>query len=120
MASAELTLAAAPSLCDKLRQLDEAKVLLLLGSGAGAPGHLHSRATWQEIDFWVSRCGLPAVRAIRAATHDAATALGVGHQAGAISPGKIADVIAVRGDVLRSPALLQSVDVVIKRGRRVR
>ena len=120
VASAEMTLAAAPSLCDKLRQLDEAKVLLLLGSGAGAPGHLHARATWQEIDFWVNRCGLPAVRAIRAATHDAATALGVGHQAGAISPGKIADVIAVRGDVLRSPALLQSVDVVIKRGRRVR
>jgi len=115
-----LPLVDSTGLCEKLRQLDEAKVLLLLGSGAGAPGHLHSRATWQEIDFWVSRCGLPAVRAIRAATHDAATAMGVGHQSGAISPGKIADVIAVRGDVLRSPALLQSVDVVIKRGRRVR
>jgi hypothetical protein len=107
-------------LCDRLRQLDEAGVLLLVGSGAGAPGHLHSRATWQEIEFWVSRCGLPAVRAIRAATHDAATAMGVGHLSGALSPGKIADVIAVRGDVLRTPALLQSVDVVIKRGRRVR
>ena len=107
-------------LCDKLRQLDDAKVLLLLGSGAGAPGHLHSRATWQEIDFWVRQCGIPAVRTIRAATHDAATAMGVGHESGAISPGKIADVIAVRGDVLRDPGLLQSVDVVIKRGRRVR
>jgi imidazolonepropionase-like amidohydrolase len=117
---ASLPLVDPTGLCEKLRQLDDAKVLLLLGSGAGAPGHLHSRATWQEIDFWVSRCGLPAVRAIRAATHDAATAMGVGHQSGAISPGKIADVIAVRGDVLRSPALLQSVDVVIKRGRRVR
>jgi cytosine/adenosine deaminase-related metal-dependent hydrolase len=111
---------AAPGLCEKLRQLDEAKVLLLLGSGAGEPGHLHSRATWQEIDFWVRDCGLPAVRAIRAATHDAATAMGVGHESGAISPGKIADVIAVRGDVLRNTGLLQSVDVVIKRGRRVR
>ena len=107
-------------LCDKLRQLDEAKVLLLLGSGAGAPGHLHSRATWQEIDFWVRQCGIPAVRAIRAATHDAATAMGVGHETGSISPGKIADIIAVRGDALRDPGLLQSVDVVIKRGRRVR
>jgi imidazolonepropionase-like amidohydrolase len=107
-------------LCEKLRQLDEAKVLLLVGSGAGAPGNLHSRATWQEIDFWVTNCGLPAVRAIRAATHDAATAMGVGHQSGAISPGKIADLIAVRGDVLRTPALLQSVEVVIKHGRRVR
>ena len=111
---------AAPPLCARLRQLDEAKVLLLLGSGAGASGHLHSRATWQEIDFWVRDCGLPAVRAIRAATHDAATAMGVGHESGAISPGKIADIIAVRGDVLRDPALLQSVDVVVKRGRRVR
>ena len=112
--------AVAPALCGKLGQLDEAKVLLLLGSGAGEPGHLHSRATWQEIDFWVRDCGLPAVRAIRAATHDAATAMGVGHQTGAISPGKIADVIAVRGDVLRDPALLQSVDIVVKGGRRVR
>jgi imidazolonepropionase-like amidohydrolase len=111
---------AAPALCEKLRQLDDAKVLLLLGSGAGGAGHLHSRATWQEIDFWVRDCGLPAVRAIRAATHDAATAMGVGHESGAISPGKIADVIAVRGDVLRNTGLLQSVDVVIKRGRRVR
>jgi imidazolonepropionase-like amidohydrolase len=112
--------AAATALCEKLRQLDEAKVLLLLGSGAGDPAHLHSRATWQEIDFWVRDCGLPAVRAIRAATHDAATAMGVGHESGAISPGKIADVIAVRGDVLRNPGLLQSVDIVVKRGQRVR
>jgi imidazolonepropionase-like amidohydrolase len=112
--------AAAPTLCDKLRQLDEAKVLLLLGSGAGEPAHLHSRATWQEIDFWVRQCGLPPERAIRAATHDAATAMGVGHESGAISPGKIADVIAVRGDVLRNPGLLQSVDIVVKRGRRLR
>ena len=62
----------------------------------------------------------PAVRAIRAATHDAATAMGVGHESGAISPGKIADIIAVRGDVLRNPGLLQSVDIVVKAGRRVR
>lgn len=120
IAATELPVAAAPSLCEKLRQLDQANVLLLLGSGAGAPGHLHSRATWQEIDFWVRDCGIPATRAIRAATHDAATAMGVGHESGAISPGKLADVIAVRGDVLRDPGLLQSVDIVIKRGRRVR
>jgi hypothetical protein len=107
-------------LCDRLGQLDEAKVLLLVGSGAGEPGHLHSRATWQEIEFWVRRCGMPVERAIRAATHDAATAMGVGHESGAISPGKIADLIAVRGDVLRDPGLLQSVDIVVKRGRRIR
>ena len=37
---------------------------------------------------------------------------------GTISPGKFADVIAVRGDVLRHVDLLQDVDVVIKGGVR--
>jgi imidazolonepropionase-like amidohydrolase len=46
--------------------------------------------------------------------------MGVGHETGTLAPGKFADVIAVRGDALRNPDLLQNVDVVIKRGRRVR
>jgi imidazolonepropionase-like amidohydrolase len=108
------------TLCTRLGQLDAAKVQLLLGSDAGVPGHLHSRATWQEVDFWVRRCGMPIERAIQAATHDAAVAMGVGYESGTLSPGKYADVIAVRGDLLRHPDLLQFVDIVIKRGRRVR
>ena len=107
--------------CDRLRQLDDAKVLLLLGSDAGAPGHLHSRATWQEIDFWVrqlrhaGRAHDPRGDA-RRRNRDGRRAMSPARSA----PGKIADIIAVRGDVLRDPDLLQSVDVVIKRGRRVR
>jgi imidazolonepropionase-like amidohydrolase len=108
------------TLCDKLRGLADTGARLLLGSDAGAPGHLHSRATWQEIDFWVRSCGIPVERAIQAATHDAAMAMGVGHESGALAPGKYADVIAVRGDLLRHPDLLQFVEIVIKRGRRVR
>ena len=110
----------ARTLCAKLGQLEDAKLRLLVGSDAGAPGHLHSRATWQEIDFWVHRCGMPVERAIKAATYDAAMAMGVGHESGALVPGKYADVIAVRGDLLRHPDLLQFVDIIIKRGRRVR
>ncbi len=106
--------------CTKLRQLEDARLQLLLGSDAGVPGHLHSRATWQEVDFWVRQCGIPVERALQAATHDAATAMGVGHETGTLAPGKYADVIAVRGDLLRHPALLQSVDIVILHGRRVR
>jgi imidazolonepropionase-like amidohydrolase len=116
----EMPAVRALALCDKLRQLTDAKVALVLGSDAGAPAHLHSRATWQEVDFWVHDCGIPVERAIQAATHDAATAMGVGHESGALAPGKIADVIAVRGDLLRHPDLLQFVDIVIKHGRRVR
>jgi imidazolonepropionase-like amidohydrolase len=39
-------------------------------------------------------------------------------EAGTVSPGKKADVIAVRGDVLRHVDLLQDVDLVIKGGVR--
>ena len=116
----EMPTVRARTACAKLRQLDDAGLRLLLGSDAGAPGHLHSRATWQEVDFWVSRCGMPVERAIQAATHDAALAMGVGHESGTLAPGKYADVIAVRGDLLRHPDLLQFVDIVIRRGRRVR
>jgi imidazolonepropionase-like amidohydrolase len=42
----------------------------------------------------------------------------VDRNVGTISEGKYADIIAVRGDVLRYIDLLQRVDVVIKRGRR--
>jgi imidazolonepropionase-like amidohydrolase len=42
----------------------------------------------------------------------------VDDQVGTVSEGKYADIIAVRGDVLRYINLLQGVDIVIKRGRR--
>jgi imidazolonepropionase-like amidohydrolase len=42
----------------------------------------------------------------------------VDREVGTISEGKYADIIAVRGDVLRYINLLQGVDVVIKHGTR--
>jgi imidazolonepropionase-like amidohydrolase len=110
----------APTLCTKLRQLELAGVRLVLGSDSGAPAHLHTRAAWQEIDYWVRACGLDPMVAIRAATHDAAAAMRVEHESGTLTPGKYADIIAIRGDVLRNPALLQRVDIVIRHGQRYR
>ena len=41
-------------------------------------------------------------------------------EVGTVTPGKYADLIAVRGDVLRSIDLLSRPDLVIKRGVRYR
>ena len=41
-------------------------------------------------------------------------------QVGTVSAGKYADIIAVRGDVLRYISLLQRVDIVVKHGVRYR
>lgn len=56
--------------------------------------------------------GVPPLEAIRAATSEAAAALGWEERVGALRPGLLADMIAVRGDpaadirALRSPALV--------------
>jgi imidazolonepropionase-like amidohydrolase len=42
----------------------------------------------------------------------------VDDKTGTISEGKYADIIAVRGDVLRYINLLQKVDIVVKHGKR--
>jgi imidazolonepropionase-like amidohydrolase len=44
----------------------------------------------------------------------------VDRDVGTVTPGKYADIIAVKGDVLRYIALLQRVDVIVKRGVRHR
>ncbi|MFZ9059796.1 MAG: amidohydrolase family protein [Steroidobacteraceae bacterium] len=110
----------AAGLCPKLRQLQEAGVRLVIGSDSGAPGHLHTRAAWQEVDDWVRNCGIDPMFAIQAATREAAAAMGLEHESGTLSPGKYADIIAVRGDLLRHPALLQRLDIIIRHGRRFR
>ena len=62
--------------------------------------------------------GIDPMVAIRAATYWPSVAMKVSDQVGTVSEGKYADIIAVRGDVLRHINLLQNVDIVIKHGRR--
>jgi len=55
-----------------------------------------------------------------ATTSAAAGLLGVGDQAGSLSPGKRADVVVVAGDPFNLAALKQSIRAVYKDGRAVR
>ena len=109
-----------PTLQRKFAQLREAGIVLLIGTDSGVPLNFHSDSTWREIDIWVQVFGVPVMEAIQAATYWPAVHMGVNDRVGTISEGKDADIIAVRGDVLRSVNLLQDVDVVVKRGRRIR
>jgi imidazolonepropionase-like amidohydrolase len=116
----QLSPARAPTLRHKVEQLRDAGVVLLIGTDSGVPGSFHCQSTWNELDVWVNHFGIPAMEAIRAATWWPAVFHGVSDRVGTIEPGRIADIIAVRGDVLRHIALLSSVDIVIKGGRRVK
>jgi imidazolonepropionase-like amidohydrolase len=114
----QMTPSRRPTLARKFSQLRESGVVLLIGTDAGIPMKFHSMATWNELDIWVNRLGVDPMTAIRAATYWPSVAMKVDREVGTISEGKYADIIAVRGDVLRYIDLLQRVDVVIKHGIR--
>jgi imidazolonepropionase-like amidohydrolase len=114
----QLTPARRPTLARKFQQLRESGVVMLIGTDSGIPMKFHSQSTWHELDAWVNILGVDAMTAIRGATYWPSLAMKVDAQVGTVTPGKYADIVAVRGDVLRYIALLQRVDVVIKRGIR--
>jgi transketolase C-terminal domain/subunit len=107
-----------PTLERKIKQLRDAGVVLLVGTDSGIPMKFHSQSTWNELDVWVNRFGFDAMYTIRAATYWPSVAMGVDKDFGTISEGKYADIIAVKGDLLRHIDLLQRVDVVVKKGNR--
>jgi imidazolonepropionase-like amidohydrolase len=107
-----------PTLARKISQLSESGVVLLIGTDSGIPMNFHSQTTWRELDAWVNAFGIEPMTAIRAATYWPSVAMKVSDQVGTVTEGKYADIIAVRGDVLRHINLLQDVDIVIKHGKR--
>lgn len=116
----QLTPSRRPTLQKKVKQLIDAGVVLMIGTDSGIPMKFHCQSTWHEFDVWVNEFGIDPMYAIKAATYWPSKIMGVDHEVGTISEGKYADIIAVKGDVLRYISLLQDVKMVIKHGKRVR
>ncbi|WP_299184610.1 amidohydrolase family protein [uncultured Aquimarina sp.] len=114
----QLTPLRKPTLETKIKQLMEAGVVLMIGTDSGIPMKFHSQSTWNELDVWVNEFGIDPMYAIKAATYWPSVWMGVSDKVGTITEGKFADIIAVKGDVLRHVNLLQDVDMVIKHGKR--
>ena len=106
-----------PTLRRKFEQLANSGVVLMIGTDSGIPMKFHSQSTWNELDIWVNELGYDPILAIKSATYWPAVFMGVDKEVGTISEGKYADIIAVKGDVLRHISLLQHVDMVIKHGK---
>jgi len=106
----------APTLKRKIAQLHEAGVVFMVGTDSGVPMNFHCDSTWREMDGMVNIFGLSPMAVIRAATYWPAVMMGVDDKLGSISVGKKADIIAVRGDLLKHINLLQNVHMVMKGG----
>ncbi|MEO7167550.1 MAG: amidohydrolase family protein [Spartobacteria bacterium] len=114
----QITPLRAETVKNKFKQLQESGVVLLIGTDSGIPMKFHSSSTWHEIDAWVNKLGVDPMTTLRAATYWPAVMMKVDKDYGSVSEGKFADIIAVKGDVLRSVDLLQRVDLVMKHGHR--
>jgi imidazolonepropionase-like amidohydrolase len=112
----QLTPLRKPTLKRKIQQLREAGVVFLVGTDSGIPTKFHCQSTWNELAVWVYEMDIEPMDAIRSATYWPSVMMGVQDKTGTISEGKLADIIAVRGDVLRYINLLQDVDLVMKGG----
>jgi len=112
----QLTPIRKPSLETKFRQLQKSGVVMLIGTDSGIPMKFHSQSTWNELDVWVRVFGVDPLQAIKSATYWPSVFMGVDKKIGTITVGKQADIIAVKGDVLKYINLLQNVDIIIKKG----
>lgn len=108
-----------PLLPHKFRQLREKGVRLMIGTDSGIPTMFHNDSTWREMALWVD-LGVPPMEVIQAATLWPSRFLGVEDDLGTLAVGRLADIIAVRGDPLTDMRTLSRVDLVIKGGRRIR
>jgi len=90
----------------------QAGVKIAFGTDAGVYPH-----GWNAKQFYyMVKFGLSPIQAIQAATTNAADLIGVTKKLGSIKPGKFADIIAVKGDVLKDITLLEHLDFVMKAG----
>lgn len=79
-------------------------------SGEDAPS-IH-----QEMQLLVEKCGLTPVEAVQSATQIAARAIGIEKSYGTVEPGKIADLVILRGDPSNDIAKTKTIVAVVKGG----
>ena len=104
---------AALALVQAVGRLHRRGVTLVYGTDGGVLPHGQNA----EEALALQAAGVPAVSILRAATANAAKALGLSSSVGAIRPGMVADLVAVQGDPLSDLSLLQRPSFVMARGR---
>lgn len=100
---------------DNFRKAHAAGVKMVLGTDAGVMPHGTAAGQFRVMVEY----GMTPLEALRAATVNAAQALGREKDVGAIAVGRYGDIVAVDGDPLKDVRVLTAVKAVIKGGKLV-
>jgi imidazolonepropionase-like amidohydrolase len=109
-------LAIGPKIQDTFSQAYKKGVKIAFGTDAGVFVHGYNG---KEFGLMVQG-GMPAMEVIQSATLVPARILGMEASLGSLEKGKLADIIAVKGDPLRDIGLMENVSFVMKDGRVVK
>ena len=102
-----------PQIQDTFARAYEAGVKIAFGTDTGVSPHGDN---WREFGYMIES-GMPPMEAIVSATRSAAELLDQSDRLGSITPGKLADVIAVPGDPLSDVSQFGKVHFVMKNGK---
>lgn len=105
-------LEAGPKMLDMARRAHAAGVKIAFGTDTGVSAHGDNAYEF----VLLVRAGLTPLEAIQAATVAGADHLNISSEAGRLTPGHFADMVAVKGDPLADVSLLQKVGFVMKQG----
>ena len=103
---------AGPKMLAMARRAHEGGVKIAFGTDTGVSAHGDNAGEFALL----VKAGLTPLEAIQAATVNAADHFSLSAEIGSLSPGKAADLIAVKGDPLKDVTELQRVTSVIKGG----
>jgi imidazolonepropionase-like amidohydrolase len=113
--------AAWPTIVANVRKTYDRGIPFAGGSDCGGLSHPHGRYA-RNVTLFVRECGLPVEHALRAVTSHAATAAWF-DDVGSLERGRIADIVAVSGDLTQTVESIEDegcIDLVMQRGRVVK
>ncbi|HEV8190881.1 MAG TPA: amidohydrolase family protein, partial [Ktedonobacterales bacterium] len=91
---------------------------IAMGTDAATPYNFHGENAMELV--WMAEAGLSPMETIVAATSTAARALGFDAWLGTLEPGKVADLVVVKGDPLENLRVLtnrRNIEAVMQGGR---
>lgn len=90
-------------------------IRIAFGSDAGTPFNFHGKQAY-EFELMCG-FGLSPLQALTAATKTNAELLRMSDRVGSVEPGKLADIVAFKGDPMEDITLMQSCSFVMSRGK---